>query len=166
MIGRIEDEASMVNIDSIIKAIDDLPLPITSYTYLKEELMKRGLTIELANWLSTSVKRISKNEYQFKFQTKHIRELLKSYRDADYWDVIGNPPSNSHIRIVRAERNVLWTEEIIERLELLSSAIPTQVSTKLVKNSGHWLQVDNPDGLQEAIHDLFSNCLVCYKLFI
>lgn len=154
MIGRIEDEASMMNIDNVIRAIDQVVPPIHSYTYLKEELMKRGLSLELANWLSTSVKRVSSTEYQFKFKTPIIRQLLKAYRDADYWEVIGSPPPKSHIRLIRAEHNSLWTEEMVERMDLIANAIPTQFSTRLVKNAGHWVQVDNPDGLAEAIHDL------------
>lgn len=154
MIGQIEDEASLMNIDKVVEAVDKVTPPIVSYTYLKQELMKNGLSIDLANWLSTSVKRISPMEYQFKFKTSIIRQLLKVYRDADYWEVIGNPPPGCHIRLVRAEYNPLWTEEIVERLDLLQSAIPSQFSTRLVRNSGHWVQADNPDGLFDAIKDL------------
>lgn len=154
MIGQIEDEASLMNIDKVVEAVDKVTPPIVSYTYLKQELMKNGLSIDLANWLSTSVKRISASEYQFKFKTSVIRQLLKMYRDADYWEVVGNPPPGCHIRLVRAEYNHLWTEEIVERLDLLQSAIPSQFSTRLIKNSGHWVQVDNPDGLFDAIKDL------------
>ena len=55
---------------------------------------------------------------------------------------------------MRAEQNILWTEDIVERLEILENDLPNQFSTRLVKNSGHWLQVDNPEGLFEAIGDM------------
>lgn len=141
----------MKSIDGVIEAVDNVVYPISSYTYLKEQLLKSGLSVEIANWLSTSVKRISRSEYQFKFKTSTIRQLLKSYREADYWDVIGTPPANCHIHLVRAERNAIWTEEVVERLELIASAIPEQFSTCMVKEAGHWLQVDNPMGLAKAI---------------
>ena len=88
-------ERTINKLQGIVDALKKNPLDIN--TLEKEELMKRGLTIELANWLSTSVKRISKNEYQFKFQTKNIRELLKSYRDADYWDVCATSNLSSDV---------------------------------------------------------------------
>ena len=152
-IGQIEDEASMASIDKVIQAVDSVQGPIVSYIHLKEELMKHGLTIELANWLSTSVKRVSQKEYQFKFKTSIIRELLKSYRNADYWSLLGNPPENCHIRLVRAERNKIWTEDVVERLEILQSVYPQQFSMCVVENAGHWIQVHNPDGLYKAIRN-------------
>lgn len=68
--------------------------------------------------------------------------------------MFGNPPDGCHIRLVRAEKNPLWTEDLVERIEILSADRPESISTRLVKNSGHWLQVDNPQGLHEAIRDL------------
>ena len=101
-----------------------------------------------------SCRRGPDRNYEFVFTTQIIRELLKTYREADYWDVFGNPPEGCHIRLVRAERNPLWTEDLVERIEILSADRPESISSRLVKNSGHWLQVDNPQGLHEAIRDL------------
>ena len=58
MIGSIEDEASMMNINQVVDAIDHVTRPIPSYTFLKEELQKNGLSPALSNWLSTSVRLI------------------------------------------------------------------------------------------------------------
>lgn len=163
MIGSIEDEAAMLNINRVISAIDQVRRPIPNFTYLKSELQRNGLRSELADWLSTSVRydlfrptsrRGPDRCYEFVYTTKIIRELLKTYREADYWDIFGNPPEGCHIRLVRAERNPLWTEDLVERLEILSADRPESISTRLVKNAGHWLQVDNPQGLHEAISDL------------
>lgn len=56
MLGTIEDEASMLNINKVIAAIDAVKRPIPTFTYLKSELERNGLRPELADWLSTSVK--------------------------------------------------------------------------------------------------------------
>ena len=163
MIGSIEDEAAMLNINRVISAIDQVRRPIPNFTYLKSELQRNGLRSELADWLSTSVRydlfRLTSRRgpdrcYEFVYTTKIIRELLKTYREADYWDIFGNPPEGCHIRLVRAERNPLWTEDLVERLEILSADRPESISTRLLKNAGHLLQVDNPQGLHEAISDL------------
>ena len=154
MIGPIEDEESIHSINKVVRAVDAVKRPIPNYTYLKTELMKNGLTLALADWLSTSVRRDASHHYEFVYNTDTIRAMLKVYRQADYWEVIGNPPPHSSIRLVRAEQNILWTEDIVERLEILENDLPNQFSTRLVKNSGHWLQVDNPEGLFEAIGDM------------
>lgn len=57
MIGPIEDEESIHSINKVVRAVDAVKRPIPNYTYLKTELMKNGLTIALADWLSTSVRR-------------------------------------------------------------------------------------------------------------
>ena len=137
MIGAIEDEEAMQGIDNVIEAVDGVKRPIPNYSYLKKELLANGLTPRLADWLSTSVRRNATHQYEFVFKTSTIRAMLKTYRQADYWDVFGNPPESCSIR----------------RLEILTNDYP-QLSTRLVRNSGHWVQVDNPEGLYEAIKDM------------
>ena len=56
MIGPIEDEASMLNINNVVAAIDAVKRPIPTFKYLKSELERNGLRPQLADWLSTSVK--------------------------------------------------------------------------------------------------------------
>ena len=154
MVGIIEDEEAMHSINKVVAAVDAVKRPIPTYTYLKKELLASGLTPLLADWLSTSVRRNADRQYEFVYTTDTIRSMLKTYRQADYWDVIGNPPPGCHIRLVRAEKNHIWTEDIIERLDILAEELKGRFSTRLVKDSGHWLQVDNPEGLYDAISDL------------
>ena len=153
MVGVIEDEESMKSINKVVDAVDAVQRPIPTYTYLKNELLANGLTPPLADWLSTSVRRNAERHYEFVYTTETIRSMLRTYREADYWNVIGNPPAGCHIRLVRAERNAIWTEDIIERLEILDEELDGRFSARLVKDSGHWLQVDNPEGLYSAICD-------------
>ena len=102
MIGAIEDEEAMQGIDNVIEAVDGVKRPIPNYSYLKKELLANGLTPRLADWLSTSVRRNATHQYEFVFKTSTIRAMLKTYRQADYWDVFGNPPESCSIRLVRA----------------------------------------------------------------
>lgn len=81
------------------------------------------------------------------------------YSEMDYWPLFASPPQGCHIRLVRAERGKKWTEEIVDRIGILVEDNPTQLSDRVVPKSGHWLQVDNPVGLHDAIRDLL--CSVC-----
>lgn len=47
----------------------------------------------------------------------------------------------------------------MDRIGILVEDNPTQLSDRVVPKSGHWLQVDNPVGLHDAIRDLL--CSVC-----
>ena len=125
-------------------------------------------------------RRNAKHEYEFVFTTSLIRQFLKVYSDMDYWSLFATPPQGCHIRLVRAARTEKWTEDIVERIGILVENNPVQLSDRVVPNSGHWLQVDNPVGLHEAIRDLlssvcstFSHCVLlsvlhscCCLLFI
>lgn len=115
-------------------------------------------------------RRNAKHEYEFVFTTSLIRQFLKVYSDMDYWSLFATPPQGCHIRLVRAAWTKKWTEDIVERIGILVEDNPAQLSDRVVPNSGHWLQVDNPVGLHEAIRDLLSfvcsSCVCCRLLFI
>ena len=113
MIGAIEDEEAMQGIDNVIEAVDGVKRPIPNYSYLKKELLANGLTPRLADWLSTSVRRNATHQYEFVFKTSTIRAMLKTYRQADYWDIFGNPPESCSIRLIRANRNMLLLHGIM-----------------------------------------------------
>jgi pimeloyl-ACP methyl ester carboxylesterase len=61
------------------------------------------------------------------------------------------------IGIVRAKKSDRWYPEILSRLEetVQANTIPRQnvgtLSYHVLENAGHWLHVDNPNGLIEIL---------------
>lgn len=67
-----------------------------------------------------------------------------------------HPPKGTQISIVRAENSDRWDLDVIQRLESLvnqggGDGSEGKVSVHVLPNSGHWVHVDNPEGLLEII---------------
>lgn len=62
------------------------------------------------------------------------------------WPLVANPPEGLKLDFVRAERSdYRWGGQDNERIEEYGHRV------HLLKNSGHWVHTDNPDGLFDII---------------
>ena len=59
------------------------------------------------------------------------------------------PVPDLHIHVVRAENSPRWPAEVLQWLDHLPAGAPGRLHT--LPDSGHWVHVDNPDGLLELI---------------
>eukprot|EP01126_Amoeba_proteus_P015096 TRINITY_DN1670_c0_g2_i11.p2 TRINITY_DN1670_c0_g2~~TRINITY_DN1670_c0_g2_i11.p2 ORF type:complete len:116 (+),score=26.53 TRINITY_DN1670_c0_g2_i11:699-1046(+) len=98
--------------------------------------------------------RKSENGYQLKFDCEKIIEMFQDYTCQSLWEFIEKPPPNMSLHVVKAEFSTRWTPDITERLEAISSSCP-QVHQHVLKNSGHWVNVDNPVGLMQLFDESF-----------
>ena len=86
-----------------------------------------------------------------------IDTLDISYRETCYWPLLESPPMGTDIGIVRAEKSDRWYPEILSQLEEIAQANNTPrsnvgtISYHILENAGHWLHVDNPNGLIEIL---------------
>ena len=71
-----------------------------------------------------------------------IEEMLESYGETDFWPLIES--TRSPVTFVRASRSERWTPELISRFEELPPWSPVRL---LTLDAGHWMHVDNPQGL-------------------
>lgn len=64
--------------------------------------------------------------------------------------MLESPPKGMEIGMVRAAKSDRWAPDIVSRLESLSKRTGDQggrVLYTVLENAGHWVQVDNPEGL-------------------
>ena len=68
---------------------------------------------------------------------------------------VGAPSKGLEIAIVRAEKSDQWDADVINRLERLASqegdGSAGKISVHVLRNSGHWVHVDNLKGLLEIV---------------
>lgn len=55
------------------------------------------------------------------------------------------------LHFVRAANSDRWTPSILERLDRAVSSRPETVKLHLLPDAGHWLHVDNPQGLSNLM---------------
>jgi pimeloyl-ACP methyl ester carboxylesterase len=138
-------------IAQVIAAVRSVPMPAASrrdvVTFLAEHA---GLSSGTAEWMSTNLKREGQG-YAWVFDLDAIEALMADYFRVDLWPFLAEPRERPEFRLVVAERSDRWTPALRERAqELLPS---TRVVYHELPRSGHWVHVDNPDGLLALLRE-------------
>lgn len=132
-------------ITRVITAVRAVPMPAETRRAVVEHLMQQsGLSSGLAEWMATNLKREAER-YTWLFDVDAIETLMQDYFRVDLWGFLESPRDRPEIQLVVAERSDRWTPELRQRARVLPSA--TRVAYRELPNSGHWVHVDNPEGL-------------------
>jgi pimeloyl-ACP methyl ester carboxylesterase len=76
---------------------------------------------------------------------------MRDYFRVDTWDYLAQPRERPEFRLVVAERSDRWTPALRERAKALPAS--TRVIYHELERSGHWVHVDNPDGLLALLRE-------------
>lgn len=99
-----------------------------------------------------------------RFDCIHMISHLPHCREISYWSLLENPPKETEINFVIAEKSDRWDNDTTKRLETIANQRQNvsegKVATHLLRNSGHWVHTDNPKGLLEIVS---SNFLSTHK---
>ena len=81
---------------------------------------------------------------RWRFDLDAITALITDYFGLDLWDVLETPTTDLEIHVVRALKSDRWTPDILDRFDALSLGSDVTLHSL---DAGHWVHVDNPDGL-------------------
>lgn len=107
-----------------------------------------GFSESTARWVAMNLEREAEG-WSWRLDTGGLRELLTDFVEADGWPVLESPPSGASIHVVRASSGSILAAEHAERIDSLSAR--GEPVTLHGLEGGHWLHVDNPDGLVELM---------------
>jgi esterase len=136
-----DDQSEVLKVISALRAV---PVPLKKRKDLVDFLMVRGFSRAIANWMTTNLKR-EKEGYQFRFSLPVIEELIQDYFGYDGWSFLEDPPKKCDVHVLRAQDSDRWTAVSLERLRLLKEN--RKSSVHILPRAGHWVHVDNPEGL-------------------
>jgi pimeloyl-ACP methyl ester carboxylesterase len=137
----------------VMQTIRKTTTPAAERQQVVAELVALGLSSGTANWLGTNLQR-GDHGFEWRFNLDAIYELMLDYFRVDLWPVLEEPPADSDLRVVVAERSDRWAPENRARIQRVAD--DTAVSLHVVPNAGHWLHVDNPGFLLELMgRDLY-----------
>ena len=117
-----------------------ISLPVNRRSDVQAQLLARGFSMDIARWMTTNLRREASG-LVWRFDLDAVAEMIANYFATDLWGVVEVPISDLEIHLVRAERSSRWRPEMIDRANRSFASLQT------VPNAGHWLHVDNPDGL-------------------
>lgn len=136
----------------VIAAAKSVPQPITRRRDLVQVFLDAGLSSAIASWMTTNL--ISQGDrYTWALDFPAIEQLLSDYFASDLWPFLEAPKERPEIHFVIAEQSDRVKPHLRERALGLSPA--SGVRAHLLPSSGHWVHVDNPEGLLDLFKQHF-----------
>ena len=147
--GKVPDPVTGTSgeVLNVLRTVSEIPTPLASREVLFAELEKRGHHDKaFQQWLATNLKMQGKNEYVWSFNVTGAEAMFDSYRNSEYWDVLGDPPGTD-IHFVKAMKGGRWAGPMAQKLDEMAAASSSSLSVHAMENAGHWLHAEDPKGL-------------------
>lgn len=136
----------------VLSAVESIPMPVAKRADVVASVTARGLSSGLAWWMTTNL-RASGTAYRWAFDTQAIRLLLGDYFSIDLWPLLERhvvtPTSPGCITLIVAEHSDRVDPSMRARANKLE--VPGRLQVRVLADAGHWLHVDNPQGLLELL---------------
>ncbi|KAK9917204.1 hypothetical protein WJX75_001833 [Coccomyxa subellipsoidea] len=144
----------LTDTDKVINEILNIPLPVPSRRWLYEYMTERGYSDAIQQWLGSNLTPTS-GGFKWAFDISGAAAMFNSYKHKDYWDLLQHPPAGVEVHIVRAANSDRWSKKELSQLEALEqkNQAPGEGTVKVhvLPDAGHWLHVENPNGLLNII---------------
>ena len=142
-------------IDRVIDSVRNIPLPVHDRQDVVALLLEQGLSRSIAGWMTTNLVR-GDGGLVWRFELPVIEALLADYFRTDAWPVIEDatlPIGRGVLYATRSERFSLQDKARLDR----AAASLVNVHAHALPDAGHWVHVDNPDGLCDWMIDQLAN---------
>lgn len=151
-------ENTAESVVSIFGNLRSIKTPFPSTDYAVNELMKTGISLPIAQWLTSNVRPFAEGanekELTWGFDLDVATELFEDFVRLDMWDFVRNfdgrgkarGGKDAQLHFVRAGRNPLWTDQMLEQFDDITTKNPS-VKLHTMANVGHWLHVEDVKGL-------------------
>lgn len=114
-------------------------------------LEAQGLGPHVARWMATNLGPEEGGGYEWRLDLDGIAALLDDFFRTDVWEIVEAPPPGLAVEFVKASESDVLTEAECERVEAAAAAgAPVSVHRL---HGGHWIHVDDPDGLLALLVD-------------
>lgn len=133
---------------ALIEAIESLPPTFRSRREFIDGLVAAGKTREIAEWLAQSVE-YQGDHVRFGLDLDEIRALILDYFARDLWPVVEEPPGDVNVHLVVGDRSDSYSPADRNRAARL--AAQSERVTYHALPAGHWVHVDDPDGLLDTL---------------
>jgi esterase len=129
---------------AVMNALESLPWPLASKREFVDALVAKGQSRSVAQWLAGSVEREG-DHVSFALDLNEIRGLVLEYYKHDLWPVVEHPPGNVRVHLVIGEHSDSYAAA--DRARATQVAAANERVTVDVLPAGHWVHVDDPDGV-------------------
>jgi len=133
----------------MLEALKRLPARFADRSAAIGALEETGIARHVAQWMATNLVRAG-SVYEWRFDLAGLEALLDDFFRRDLWDVVETPPEGTTIHLVRATGSDVVGDAEMARFRA-AGAGGRAVAHEL--HGGHWLHVDDPEGLLRLLAD-------------
>ncbi|AUX26939.1 alpha/beta hydrolase [Sorangium cellulosum] len=139
---------------AVLELLRAMPQPIASREAFLDAVQAAGFGRGIAEWLAMNVRR-SDDGFRIRLDLDAMADLLSDYFARDLWHALEDPPAGAaagerRIHVVLGGRSTAIPPASRGRFEALAARAPW-LSVHVLPGAGHWLHVDDPDGLFDVI---------------
>eukprot|EP00744_Colponema_vietnamica_P020610 GILI01029314.1.p1 GENE.GILI01029314.1~~GILI01029314.1.p1 ORF type:complete len:305 (+),score=40.75 GILI01029314.1:43-915(+) len=148
------------SVPRLLRQLSSVPMPLPSRQALITELTNRGFSERTAVWMTSNVTRCTKtHQLSWRFDLPVVKELFESYSSKDSWELLHSPPHSSTIHFVKGQLSPRWAADpdMLSKLEQAPIKSKGRTTVHELAGAGHWVHVDQPDGLLNLLSKTFSD---------
>jgi len=154
--GQVND-----SVEQVISAIENFQANHAQSGLDKKAMLKilideYQLSMPLAQWLISSFD-IAAKQFMFDFQV--AQDMLPEFQQQDFYGLINQCLSSTEsmqIHLVRGGKNQGWTVDVLQQLNQLQRSSGNRFHVHVLPKAGHWVHIDDRDGLVRMIQDYSS----------
>jgi len=111
---------------------------------------ERGFDRAIGAWMTTNLTK-GRGGFVWRFDLDVIQELVDDYRSLDYWTYLEDSRRRPKVHFLLAERTQWWRGMVHDRLTKID-----EIELHTLENAGHWVHIDNPEGVIEILGATFA----------
>lgn len=134
----------------MLELLSQSPTQFASRTEAVEWVRAGGFDEPTARWMTMNLQRTG-DHWVWQLDVTGLQDLSADFARSDLWSIVESPPEGADIRFVQAQRDSILSANAFARLESIESRGESVHVARLP--GGHWLHIDNPDGLVELLAD-------------
>lgn len=142
----------------VLAMLEGMPWPLPSRERFFELAAAEGVSRPIAEWLAMQVRRVppgtgspagtAADAVELRLELPAIREMLEEYFVRDLWRTLETTPVPS--LVVLGGRSTVVQAADRERLDAMAGRNAT-LTVRVLPDAGHWLHVDDLDGLVDSL---------------
>ena len=123
----------------VMEKLRDAPPSAPDRRAMRAELMGRGLSGHLSDWLLMNLESVPEGGVRWRFDRESLAEFHGRVNGEDLWAALTRP--GAKVRCIRGGRAHYVSDEDMARMESLGCPVAT------LPEAGHFVHVDAPDAL-------------------
>lgn len=144
------DGMKTVGAAHVLDTLDALPATFPSREFFFDHMTASGMNRPEIEWLAMNVRRDG-DVFRFRLDLQTIRALLEDYFTRDLWSVVERVDTRHRLGFIVGGRSITVSAADRERLSKLSDNNP-KLEVHVLENAGHWVHVDDPEGLFRILY--------------